>query len=574
MLCLLAEMPIEVLLDNILPSMQIPDILRLGRTNRFFAAVCSDDTFWQRRLESDFNFTGAGSARTSGWKFIYRGLFKPKVYVWGERSHGRLGLSRFPKSAMHDVPFPTQLRIPGVRIVSLVAGGMSFHALDSEGRIYVWGTLDGTTPALRNDGFSEAGKSANTPLRLQMPAATRSISCGRLHASSWDSDGQIWTFPSWGRPFRLASYFFTDPDSKPIQVECGWGFSSVLTHSGDVFVWWPFSGGMAARIQRANTEMDDQGDRKATALPDDSIPCVTWDLNEDPVRLPSIPPLPDLTDGENEDKSTQLIQIAGLDGHLIGLTDKGHVLKFGCLDSKTTFPRGSWEYLPAFSDVEKVQTEYLQLGLVAPQTMQITHISANFLHFIAYSTGSSSVVLIGDTDTNRESSPKVVPALQDKSIISVVLGDYHNVALTSNGKVLTWGAYSAGALGLGDPTTLPPGTPGAFETEERRLVASERGRGEPPAVETPTEVKFDHGRKTRKDMFCFSIAAAGWHTGALVIDLEPDNDEEEGGFVELEPEDPPLPRRMFQHVPGQGPPIIPFPGYRIGFAGRGRARGG
>lgn len=127
---------------------------------------------------------------------------------------------------------------------------------------------------------------------------------------------------------------------------------------------------------------------------------------------------------------------------------------------------------------------------------------------------------MGDTDTNNESAPKILPDLQDKSVISVVLGDYHNVALTSTGKVLTWGAYSGGALGLGDPTTLTPGTPGAYATEELRLRALENRRGEPPAVDVPTEVRFDHGRKTRKDRFCFSVAAAGWHTGALVIDLE------------------------------------------------------
>lgn len=45
---------------------------------QFFAAVCSDDTFWKRKLESDFNFSSAGTARASGWKFIYRGLFNPR----------------------------------------------------------------------------------------------------------------------------------------------------------------------------------------------------------------------------------------------------------------------------------------------------------------------------------------------------------------------------------------------------------------------------------------------------------------------------------------------------------------
>ena len=81
----------------------------------------------------------------------------------------------------------------------------------------------------------------------------------------------------------------------------------------------------------------------------------------------------------------------------------------------------------------------------APETMQITHVSprlfhywdanrhvvlskvtATFEHFVAYSTGSSSIVLVGDTDTKPDSRPKVIPQLQNKSIISVVIGDYHN----------------------------------------------------------------------------------------------------------------------------------------------------
>jgi len=149
-----------------------------------------------------------------------------------------------------------------------------------------------------------------------------------------------------------------------------------------------------------------------------------------------------------------------------------------------------------------------------------SQISANYLNFIAYSTGSSSIVLMGDTRTNPNSRPKIIPALQNKSIISVVLGDYHNVALTSSGEVMTWGEYSAGALGLGDPTTLVPGTPGAFATEEARQEAEEDRMGEPLAVEFPSKVRFDHGLKMPKDRFCFAVAAAGWHTGALVIDLE------------------------------------------------------
>jgi len=127
---------------------------------------------------------------------------------------------------------------------------------------------------------------------------------------------------------------------------------------------------------------------------------------------------------------------------------------------------------------------------------------------VAYSTGSNSTVLIGDTDTTEESGARVIPALQDRNVISVALGDYHSAALTADGKLYTWGQFSAGALGLGEEDTVFGRSHFAsFNIEER-------------SVKVPTEVRFDHWIKGRKDRFCIAVAAAGWHTGALVIDLE------------------------------------------------------
>jgi len=159
------------------------------------------------------------------------------------------------------------------------------------------------------------------------------------------------------------------------------------------------------------------------------------------------------------------------------------------------------------------------------------------------------------------------------------VGDYHNAALTSSGKLLTWGGYSAGALGLGDPTALTPGTPGAFATERQRIDALERGFGTPPGTDIPTEVRFDHARKTPKERFCFSACACGWQTGALVIDLQADGEDEESDEEELVED---TPRRNVRPVRGgHGLPIqhphplgLPFGGpFRIGFAGRGATRG-
>lgn len=66
--------------------------------------------------------------------------------------------------------------------------------MDSKGNLYAWGipfglayspksfwltyqlgTLHGTELAAPNDGYSAPGKTANTPMRLDLPVAMRSI---------------------------------------------------------------------------------------------------------------------------------------------------------------------------------------------------------------------------------------------------------------------------------------------------------------------------------------------------------------------------------------------------------------
>lgn len=152
----------------------------------------------------------------------------------------------------------------------------------------------------------------------------------------------------------------------------------------------------------------------------------------------------------------------------------------------------------------------------------VKQITAHFLNFVAY---SESTVLKGNTNTEPEDDAEIIPALQNKSVISVVLGDYHSAALTSDGKLYTWGSFSRGALGLGLPEELPVGAPGGYGTQEHLDCArqSHLNRVSPvPDVEVPTQVHFDHGEKKQKERFCFAAAAAGWHTGALVIDMNPE----------------------------------------------------
>jgi hypothetical protein len=129
---------------------------------------------------------------------------------------------------------------------------------------------------------------------------------------------------------------------------------------------------------------------------------------------------------------------------------------------------------------------------------------------------------MGDVRTDEHSQPKIIPELQNRSVISVPLGDYHYGALTADGQLLTWGQYSHGALGLGVPTELPLGAPGGYSSESQLSESRRSSWGPlvPPKVAAPSPVSFNHGSNPGGRRFCFAATAAGWHTGALVLCLE------------------------------------------------------
>jgi len=77
------DIPVNVFTDNILPFCKTKDVISLGCTNRFFALVAADETFWKQKLVADHNFPVLGTARTSGWKFLCQRFRNPRVFVWG-----------------------------------------------------------------------------------------------------------------------------------------------------------------------------------------------------------------------------------------------------------------------------------------------------------------------------------------------------------------------------------------------------------------------------------------------------------------------------------------------------------
>lgn len=553
------DIPLEVFLDHLLPAVDVPDLLALACTSRFFALLCADDTFWKNKLKDDMNYSIV-DARNKGFKLLYRGIRRPHVYVWGTKDNGRLGMDTDHIYDGQDalragVPFPVELPMNDTRIVSIVAGGWSFAALDEQGCLHVWGQLDAEGMRENYGTFGDSVHLQKTPATLKLPEPLVSISAGRRHLFGLDAKHQLWLFTSWGRPARITSV----PPIKDIaQVESGWDMIAVLTETSRIFVDWPFHGDLQQKIQAHHDALSAAPNRgQDTKLPEDSnvLQCAAWELEHDFVELPAIPAaLPVLNapsvDDRDHPEETKVIRIAAGDDFIVALTNYGHVLKINVtpgdsiqqLRDDLRYGKNKWTYLSEFSELHCVQASFRAEGVQAPQQLRISHISATFHTFAAYSTGTSSVVLLGDAETNEASIPNIIPALQSRNIVSVVLGDYHFAALNEDGTMYTWGQYSNGALGLGDPASLPVGSPGAFTEPIEQNAGQRVGPGmfrgplipgammrqhrdrlyrTPPDVLEPTAVRFDHV-DGKRDKFVFQIAASGWQTAALVIDMEPE----------------------------------------------------
>ena len=165
-----------------------------------------------------------------------------------------------------------------------------------------------------------------------------------------DINSTVWTFLSWGRPFQLVSPLLdcSSLETTPIQIECGWEFSVILMRSGDVYAWWPFGGTFEDQYWEAMTKLDkDKSTKAIVPYYEAVIPCYTWEINKDPTKLPVLPDLPNLLatglSKEEQRKETKLIKIAALNHCLIGLTNKGHVLKIDGLTNERSVQ--NWHYV-------------------------------------------------------------------------------------------------------------------------------------------------------------------------------------------------------------------------------------
>ena len=554
------DLPLPVVADNLLPLLSNRDLVALRSVSRQAKALVEDQVLWKRKVVSDFTFPPHATARVGGWFNLYRGLSHPHVYVWGQTSNGRLGIAvnseeeaaRLGVFATNGgIPHPVQLKTidaasqqsssQGRRlgdsqpesqgtgaVVEIVAGGWSFHARTSTGRVWYWGTMNGETWAGDHSTPRDPGKPYPTPQLMHDIPPVQSLSGGRSHVIALTHDHHILEWRAWGTVWKLDGFppsvtdapassagAGTATESNIKQLEAGWSFSAVLTHNGEVWVW--YSDWSADAFERSYYS----GDARAAMMHADPAGHAgrkVFPLSINPVRLP---PIPAVEQGEGD----KIVQIAAGEDFLVARTEAGSVhridLHLPALDAddqrvvrqahetmadrdvrdleatihrlrmvRFVGTRAAWQHLEAFArpqDSPGFDRAWLTHGDGGEGSVgKVSHISAHFRQFVAFlpiihpetpqgegeGEAAQTLVLLGSA-TGVE--PELIPELQARGVIKVTMGDYHFGALTQSGEIWTWGAFSKGALGNWTPVWAQPSSTSPSAAEEQEEGEGDEG---------------------------------------------------------------------------------------------------
>ena len=195
-------------------------------------------------------------------------------------------------------------------------------------------------------------------------------------------------------------------------------------------------------------------------------------------------------DDSASNADTQIIGLMVGDGYLVYLTEAGTVYRVALDD----------EILEA----RDCPTSFLLKNFRT--TPKLSYLSGSFLHFGLFNTDGQ--VLIGSVTSTADEAPVIMSDLQNRGIISLSWGDWHCLALCEDGSILSWGKElrANGCLGLGYHDYADAQEKGLLINVNREVVST-----------VPRRIPGFGGEE---DRFAFCVAAAGWHSAALVANFK------------------------------------------------------
>ncbi|KAH7377806.1 regulator of chromosome condensation 1/beta-lactamase-inhibitor protein II [Pyrenochaeta sp. MPI-SDFR-AT-0127] len=578
----ITDLPLDILV-LVFPYLDAKSFLALCSTCKAFQqpSIRLDPTYWSHATCSTFRVPNQPVVQHDGvrWQKMYRRLLtQSHAFTWGNNTHNRLGHSYEVQIQLHHnptrprifrpgqrrfrdhCPFPTEMedtRNLGV-IADMQCGGWSTTLLTSKGSLHTVGVLDGMQILVANEHllaltFPEGYPSTSAEAQYEEPTiAIRQFSAGRSHILGLSDSGRIW---SWYHVKEHALQVrFANVELKELpphssagtssaygqvkQVVAGWSRSSAYIHGIGIVVWDP--------VQRAH---DEDATDTMLVLETGDVPQTGYQYNRG--------------DRESDDEKALRDEVGAVQNYIM----LEHFVVFVTEIGKVFCGR--------FGEKNRVPN-ILELRQLRSEKGAALDVQGSFRRFAVF---RNDEVITTDQDyleacwNAQRTDPeqigiqglRKIPALQCNDVISVAFGDYHYLALHSNGKITSYGTEmnACGALGLGDEDSSGGQARGIVYD---RL--SHNGQLVPHAYTHGRQVWFDsrkkdwishvvHGRKDEDESrerrsllgadrnvqgevsewleqegrawdqdggedglgayFALRVSAAGWHSGALVL---------------------------------------------------------
>ena len=602
----ITDLPLDILV-LVFPYLDAKSFLALCSTCKAFQqpSIQLDPAYWSYLARTTFRVPNQPVVQHDGdrWQKMYRRMLtQSRVYTWGHNSHNRLGHALDPEDHTHGrrgprmragmmrpgrrmyaahQAFPTEMdktRDLGV-IADMQCGGWSTTLLTSKGTLHTAGVLDGQRILLANGPlqplrFPEGYPPTATDAQYEEPTvAIRQFSSGRAHILGLSDSGRMWSWYDVKKPalqvkfatLQLNEISLNDTTRTTSnfgqikQVVAGWSRSSAYVHGIGIVVWDP--------VERDHGE---DGTDTMLVLEHAEVPQTGYQH---------------VKGTRESDEQRALGREVGavlnyvlLEHFVLFTTDLGKVFcgKFG-----------------AKNQVEDV----IELRMVRHEKGAPLDVQGSFRNFAIF---KDNEVITGDQNylescwSHRHNSSgdmqglKKIPALQGTNVISIAFGDYHYLALHSNGKITSYGTENGGCgslgLGMNDDNLVGKARgivydqfnnngqllPHAYTTgrqiwfdarknEWLKEVVHDQAHAEESAsrrelflsdhnVQGEVSEWFEQeGRARDQDggedglgaYFALQVSAAGWQSGALVLvneklaKKEPTNNREDRSFPRL-----------------------------------------
>lgn len=327
------------------------------------------------------------------------------VFVWGTGSMCELGLG--PNASTKEVkrprlnPFLTKEKLGGASIVDFAVGGMHTLCLDSQNRVWSWGTNDSAVLGRDTSKVKEKLKEAD--------------------ADSDDEDGDLNEAES--TPGLVEGLPEVKEDgAKIVQMAATDNLSAVLYDNGEVYAWGCFrcNEGLLGFLRK------------------------DIDIQRTPLKI---------------DLLKNITQLAGGKDHLLALDAKGIVYAWGNGQQfqlgRRVLERHRYRTLEP-QQFGLYDIKYIALGDF--HCFAISHDNKVY----AWGLNQFGQCAFTDSEGNLEdgsliTKPTEIESLSNKNIVEIAAGEHHTLALTASGEVFAWGRYDMKEVGIARED-LPEGT--------------------------------------------------------------------------------------------------------------------